>query len=167
MVHSLTRSQIASFGLAFVAVSVMMVLLFRSFGLGMLAMVPNVLPVAVTLGFMGFAGITLNVGTVMIASIAIGIAVDDSIHFVSHFRRHRAAGDDVEHALRQTTVGVGQALLTTSVVLALGFSVFGLSTISHLVNFGLLTALTVTTALACDFFLLPTLLWLRARARST
>ena len=160
MVHFLTRSQIASFSIAFVLVSLMMIALFRSFGLGLLSMVPNIIPIAITFGFMGFRGITLNVATVMIASIAIGIAVDDSIHFVSHFRHYRDQGLSTEAAVRKTINGVGQALLTTSVVLALGFSVFGLSDIAHLTNFGLLTALTVVTALAADFLLLPALLLL-------
>ena len=110
------------------------------------------------MGYMGWAGITLNFGTVMIASIAIGIAVDDTIHYTSHFRRHRSEGMDVEEAIRATTTGVGLAILSTSVVIALGFSIFGLSSFAHLVNFGMLTALTVVLAVAADFFVLPALL---------
>ena len=163
MIHFITRSQILSFGLAFVFVTICMIFVFRSFSLGLLAMVPNVVPIGLTFGFMGWAGITLNLGTVMIASIAIGIAVDDSIHFVSHYRRNRQEGLAVIDAIRSTTTGVGLALLNTSVVLTLGFSVFGLSDISHLVNFGLLTALTVITALLADFLLLPAVILLFVR----
>jgi uncharacterized protein len=160
MIHFITRSQVMSFGLAFTFVTLCMILVFRSFRMGLLAMVPNIFPIALTFGFMGWFGITLNLGTVMIASIAIGIAVDDSIHFVSHYQRNRAQGKNTEAAIYATTTGVGLALLNTSVVLALGFSVFGLSDISHLVNFGLLTALTVVTALLADFLLLPAVLLL-------
>ena len=155
MVHFITRSQVLSFGLAFVFVTLCMLILFRSVSLGLLAMIPNVFPIALTFGVMGFSGITLNLGTVMIASIAIGIAVDDSIHFVSHYRRNLQLGLTPAEAIHESITGVGMALLNTSVVLVLGFSVFGLSDISHLVNFGLLTALTVLTALAADFLLLP------------
>lgn len=158
MIHFITKSQVRSFGIAFVFVSLCMILVFRSFSLGMLAMVPNIFPVAFTFGVMGWTGITLNLGTVMITSIAIGIAVDDSIHYVSHFRRHRAEGLDLVDAIHSTTQGVGVALLNTSLVLALGFCVFGLSDISHLVNFGTLTALAVVVALLADFLLLPAVL---------
>ncbi len=158
LVEYITRSQLASFSLAFTAVLLMMMLQFRSVKMGLLAMVPNVFPIVITLGYMGYQGILLNVGTVMIASIAIGIAVDDSIHFVTHFRHYREAGQSTAEAIQTAITGVGQALLTTSIVLALGFSVFGTSSMSHLVNFGLLTALTVVTALAADFLLLPALL---------
>ncbi|MEE2902483.1 MAG: MMPL family transporter [Myxococcota bacterium] len=158
MIHFITRSQIRSFGIAFVFVSLCMVLVFRSIPLGILAMVPNIFPVVLTFGVMGWAGITLNLGTVMITSIAIGIAVDDSIHYVSHFRRHRASGQNLVNAIEETTRGVGVALLNTSLVLALGFCVFGLSDISHLVNFGTLTALAVVLALLADFLLLPAVL---------
>ena len=158
MIHFITRSQIRSFGIAFVFVSLCMVLVFRSIPLGLLAMVPNIFPVVLTFGVMGWAGITLNLGTVMITSIAIGIAVDDSIHYVSHFRRHRASGQNLVNAIEETTRGVGIALLNTSLVLALGFCVFGLSDISHLVNFGTLTALAVVLALLADFLLLPAVL---------
>jgi len=77
---------------------------------------------------------------------------------VTHFRHYREAGQSTAEAIQTAITGVGQALLTTSIVLALGFSVFGTSSMSHLVNFGLLTALTVVTALAADFLLLPALL---------
>jgi len=163
MVETITKSQLYSFSLAFVAVMFMMMLQFRSVGLGLLAMIPNIFPIAFTLGFMGYQGITLNVGTVMIASIAIGIAVDDSIHFVTHYRHYLDDGFSTVDAVRAATTGVGHALLTTSVVLAVGFSVFGLSSMSHMVNFGLLTAMTVTTALVADFFLLPAILILLDR----
>lgn len=155
MVHFITKGQVMSFGLAFIFVGLCMAAVFRSVSLGLLAMIPNVFPIALTFGVMGFTGTSLNLGTVMIASIAIGIAVDDSIHFVSHYRRHLQNGLAPEAAIRATTTGVGMALLNTSVVLVLGFSVFGLSDVSHLVNFGLLTALTVVTALLADFLLLP------------
>ena len=158
MIHFITKSQIRSFGIAFVFVTLCMILVFRSISLGMLAMVPNVFPVAFTFGIMGWTGITLNLGTVMITSIAIGIAVDDSIHYMSHFRRHRQDGLDLVAAIEATTKGVGVALLNTSLVLALGFCVFGLSDISHLVNFGTLTALAVVVALLADFLLLPAVL---------
>jgi len=158
MIHFITRSQIRSFGIAFVFVSLCMILVFRSLPLGVLAMVPNIFPIVLTFGVMGWIGITLNLGTVMITSIAIGIAVDDSIHYVSHFRRHRESGQNLVNAIEETTRGVGVALLNTSLVLALGFCVFGLSDISHLVNFGTLTALAVVLALLADFLLLPAVL---------
>ena len=163
MIHFITRSQVLSFGIAFTFVTLCMIFVFRSLALGLLAMVPNVVPVVLTFGFMGWSGITLNLGTVMIASIAIGIAVDDSIHYVSHYQRHRKDGLAIIQAIHSTTRGVGLALLNTSLVLALGFSVFGMSDISHLVNFGLLTALTVMTALMADFLVLPAVILILSR----
>ena len=163
MVEHITKSQLASFSLAFVAVCLMMMAQFRSIKMGLLAMVPNIFPIVFTLGYMGYRGISLNVGTVMIASISIGIAVDDSIHLVTHLRHYLDDGLSMPDAITSAIKGVGQALLTTSVVLAVGFSVFGLSSMSHMVNFGLLTAMTVVTALAADFFLLPAVLILLDR----
>ena len=104
---------------------------------------------------MGAAGINLDSMTAMVASVAIGLAVDDSIHFVSRVRLRQAEGDGMTDALRNATVDVGRALVFTSIVLCAGFGAMLVGSFVGMVYFGLLCMITIVFALAADLFLLP------------
>jgi len=154
----LVMGQIHSFGIVLAVLAVVMVLLFWSLRLGLLAMIPNLMPIGVMLGLMGWLDLPLDGFTVMIACIAIGIGVDDTIHYLHHLRGRLRAGDELSAAMTSTTRGVGRALVFTSVMLTLGFWIFCLSDFVGTRNFGLLTGITVMVALAADLLVLPAVL---------
>ena len=155
---SLLTTMAKSFAIAVVGVTLMMLLVMRSVRLGLLAMVPNLLPVLVAMGGMGWAGVRLDFATVMVAGIALGIAVDDTVHFLYRYRRELAASGDTVAAVRRALTTVGRAMITTSVVLFAGFSLMTLSTFPPHRTFGVVLALTMVVALASDLLLLPALL---------
>lgn len=162
----ITSSQIRGFGIALLAITIVLCALLRSVTTGLIAMVPNVVPVAVTLGVMGWAGIPLDYTTVLIAPVAIGIAVDDTMHLMTRLRVELTARGDYEAALRAALRDVGRPLVITSVVLVLGFLVNLASQTIPQRYFGILLGSTIGMALACDFLLLPALvLWLRPLGR--
>jgi len=154
----ITTSQIRGFGLAFAAITVMMCVLFRSIKLGLLSMASNLLPVMLTLGGMGWTGVPLDYVRLLIAPIAIGIAVDESIHHVTRLRHEFLRTGDYAEALAASMVDCGRALTITSGVLVAGFSVFILSAMASMAAFGLLLSSTIVLALAADFFLMPALM---------
>ncbi len=130
-------------------------------------MIPNLAPIVLCLGIMGLFGIALDSMTAMVASIAIGLAVDDSIHFVSRVRLHLAKGDDIERALHHSTVEIGRALIYTSLALASGFGVMLMSQFVGSVYFGMLCLITIVFALIADLLLLPVVLRWYGRRRPT
>ncbi len=151
----LVQGQIRSLGLMLVVLLIAMTALFRSVKMGLLAMIPNVVPIAAMLGLMGWADIRLDGFTVMIACIAIGIGVDDTIHYLHHLKHELSLGKPLDPAMTATVTSVGRALVFTSVVLALGFWIFCLSDFVGTYNFGLLTGVTVLVALIADLVILP------------
>ena len=151
----LVNGQIESMGLVLVVLLMAMILLFRSLRMGLMAMIPNVVPIAAMLGLMGWMDIRLDGFTVMIACIAIGIGVDDTIHYLHHLKHELSLGKDLDRAMADTVLSVGRALVFTSVVLALGFWIFCLSDFVGTFNFGLLTGVTVLVALIADLVILP------------
>jgi len=156
----LVNGQIRSFGIVLAVLFVVMVLVMRSPRMGLLAMIPNVLPIAFMMGLMGWLGMPLDGFTVMIASIAIGIGVDDTIHYLHHLRHELGQGVPLRDAMSHTMRSVGRALVFTSIVLALGFWVFCLSDFVGTRNFGFLTGITVLVALVADLVVLPAVLLL-------
>jgi len=153
----LISTQVRSFGLAFVIILVTMLLVF-GLRAGLVSVVPNVFPIVMVFGIMGYAGFDLNMATAIIASIAIGIVVDDTIHYFSHFRaQYQETGDRLQ-AMRNALLHVGPALLFTSAVLVLGFLIFLFSNTRILMDFGILSSLAVLTALLGDLFIGPVLL---------
>jgi predicted RND superfamily exporter protein len=158
----LITSQVRSFALAFAIIVPLIGLFFRSARYALLSLPPNLLPILLTLGFMGAAGIRLNPATVMIAAIAFGIVVDDSIHFLSHYREARRSAAPAD-AVVATLRAVGRPLWITSIVVAAGFSVLCFSSFVPLFDFGLLSAATMLSALAGNLLLLPALLTWRHR----
>ncbi len=157
MEEYLLRSQIQSFGTALLAIFGVFALLLRSPGWALVAMVPNVVPVVLTLAWMALAGIPLDVVTVMIASITLGIVVDDTIHLLHGFEHARAEGLAPGAAMGDALAKSGHALLFTALVLALGFATLSLSEFRPTARFGELTAVTIVVALAAELLLLPAL----------
>jgi len=122
-------------------------------------MVPNLFPIVVTMGIMGWTGIRLDTATIMITSVAIGIAVDDTIHFLARFKMELLRnGGDYDLAIRETVRSVGRAIVFTSIILFWGFISLTLGHFKPTVYFGFLTSLTMIVALVGDIFLLPVLL---------
>jgi len=150
--------QIRSLGLALAVICVIMALALRSWKLGLISILPNCLPILLVWGVMGVAGIPINLATCMVPSISIGIAVDDTIHFLARYRREVLAGAEVSEAIRTTLRTTGRAMVTTSLVLTAGFLVILLSQFPTNVYFGVLCALTIAVALLGDLLLLPALL---------
>ncbi len=158
----MVAGQVKSFFAALVVICVMMVLVLWSFRVGLLAMIPNVLPILLTMGLMGWLGITLNVTTVMIASIALGIAVDDTIHMLVRIRSESRAKGNHEEGCERALQSVGRAVVFTSVVLSGGFAILLLASLVPAGHFGILIAFTMLSALLADLVLIPVLiLWLK------
>jgi len=135
-------------------------LLFRSFSLGLLALLPNVLAAGLVLGLMGWIGLPLDLMTITIAAIVIGIGVDDTIHYIHRYREEVARDGDGRAALLRSHRSIGHAIFFTSVTVMAGFSILGLSNFNPTVYFGLLTALSMALALLANLTLLPALLLL-------
>ena len=135
-------------------------LLFRSLSLGLLALLPNVLAAALVLGLMGWIGLPLDLMTITIAAIVIGIGVDDTIHYIHRYREEVARDGDGRAALLRSHRSIGHAIFFTSVTVMAGFSILGLSNFNPTVYFGLLTALSMALALLANLTLLPALLLL-------
>ncbi|MBI4208251.1 MAG: MMPL family transporter [Deltaproteobacteria bacterium] len=155
LVHLLLTGQIKSFTVAFVLICVVMLFVLRSFSLGILSLIPNLFPIVITLGLMGWLGIALDVGTAMIASILFGIVIDDTVHYVFRWRREIEEGVSYEDAIRNTLQVVGRPILFTALVLTVGFSVLGFSGYLPVARFGLLSSFAVIAALLGDLFVLP------------
>jgi predicted RND superfamily exporter protein len=153
----IVTSQVQGFLTAFAVIGAMMCVLLRSFRTGVIVMLPNLSPVFLTLGFMGWAGILLDYSKVAIAAVAMGIAVDDTIHLIARFRHEFEQRHDYEAALRASLGDVGRALIITSVALIAGFLMLQASVLDTTATRGLLLAGTIAAALLADFLLLPAL----------
>ncbi len=162
-----TKSQIQGFGVAFAIIMLLMPLVMGSFTTGLIAMLPNLFPILAGFGVMGFFGIPLEVHTLLVAPIIIGIAVDDTIHFMTDYQMERSHGTCAAEAILNTYREVGQAITFTSIVLSAGFLIFLLSSSQGLAYFGTLSAIAMFTALACDLLLLPAILGRRHTATVT
>jgi len=161
--HYLVKSQISSFATAFVTVFTVIFLVFRSWRYGLLAIVPNLFPVLAVFGVMGWLGISLNIATVMVASVALGVVDDDTIHFISRFRRERKEGAPIPAAIEAATVHEGRAALTTAIISSAGFAVLMMSEYKPSAWFGGLLALTMIVAFLAEVFILPATIVLLSR----
>ncbi|MCP4921419.1 MAG: MMPL family transporter [Proteobacteria bacterium] len=160
MMDYIVVSQLTSFGLAFVIVFGLLALLFRSIRVAALAVPANLLPVLFVLGLMGVLGIRLDVATVTIAAIVLGLVVDDTVQFLYRFRAEFDVDQDHEAAVRRSVGSVGRSLAVTTVVLALGFSVLGLANVKSVIYFGLLISAAMVFALLMDLLVLPAVIML-------
>ncbi len=160
MQERLLESQIRSFALAFLLIGPVIALLLRSARYAVLSLAPNLTPIVLSLGVMSLFDIALDPATVMIAGIALGIAVDDTIHLLESYQRRRRAGDDAVQAVDHSLQTVGRAMMRTSVVATLGFLVLCFSEFLPLLYFGLFTAVAMLAAMVVDLVVLPALLLL-------
>ena len=157
-VSGLIDNLLRSFGAAFVVITLFMIVMLRGLKLGLIAMVPNLVPILMIMGLMGMTGMPIDMGNLMLASVAIGVAVDDTIHFLHHFHEARVGGNSVNDAIEAAVQHAGRAMAATSMVLSLGFSVFLTGSMVHLQRFGGLIALTAIIALLVDVTFAPPLL---------
>ncbi|HSS64328.1 MAG TPA: MMPL family transporter [Gammaproteobacteria bacterium] len=158
MTTDIVRSQLWSFALAFLTVFGVIGILFRSARVAALAIPANLIPVVFILGIMGLAGIRLDVATVTIAAVVLGIVVDDTVHFLHRLCHECRRSDSHAKAVCTTARTAGYAIVTTTVVLALGFSVFGLAEIKSIIWFGLLMAVGLAAGVIADLLLMPALI---------
>lgn len=153
-----TSGLLRSLAISLAAVCLIMIVAFRSWRLGLLAIVPNVIPIGINYAILGLGDLTLNAGTSITGCIAIGMAVDDTIHFLMIFRHGLNMGGGKHMALEHTLRHVGRPMVTTSVSLLAGFSVLMFSNFSPIASLGMLVAATMVACLVCDLVLLPVLL---------
>jgi predicted RND superfamily exporter protein len=162
MLQSLFNSQIKTLGLVLIILMAMFYLLFRSFKIALIATITDVVAVGVVFGFMGWAGIPLDMMTITIAAISLGIAVDDAIHYLHRFKNEVQKDGNYEAALHRAHASIGYAMYYTTLAIMLGFSVLILSNFVPTIYFGLLTVLAMLMALLANLILLPRLLlWLK------
>ncbi len=158
MLQSLYRSQIATLGAVLAGVGLMFLVLFRSLTLALIGIVPNLLAAGVVLGIMGFAGIPLDMMTITMAAITIGIAVDNSIHYLYRFREELPACGDYVRTLHLCHANIGRAVFYTSCTVIFGFSILILSNFFPTIHFGVLAGLAMLVALLAALTLLPKLI---------
>ncbi|MDT7043706.1 efflux RND transporter permease subunit [Candidatus Nitronereus thalassa] len=157
MLQSLFRSQIVTLGFVFIAIFVMFMILFRSVKVATIAIIPNSLAAALVLGIMGWFKIPLDIMTITIAAISVGIAVDDTIHYVHRYKTEFQKDGDYWASVRRAHKSIGRAMHYTSLTITLGFSILALSEFVPTVYFGLLTGFAMVSALLVDLTLLPLL----------
>ncbi|WP_053979412.1 efflux RND transporter permease subunit [Marinagarivorans algicola] len=160
MLQSLFSSQIVTMGAVFLGIGFMFLLLFRSLTIALVALVPNILAASAILGGMGLVGIPLDMMTITIAAITVGIGVDDTIHYIHRFKTELAIDGDYMQAMHRAHSSIGRAMYYTSVIIIFGFSIMVLSQFIPTIYFGLLTGLAMLAALSGALFLLPQLILL-------
>lgn len=167
LITSLLGDQLNSFLLAAAGIVVCMTIAFRNLWIGVASLLPNVFPILLVIGGMGWIGVPVNIGTAMIACVSMGLTVDSSIHYLSGYRRARQLGRDHAAAIRETHAGVGRALVFANVALIAGFTVLALSNFIPLIYFGILVSFSMLGGLLGNLVLLPLLLhWIPLRYSS-
>jgi predicted RND superfamily exporter protein len=154
----IVETAMRSYVMAFLLITPLMIFFIGSLRTGVVSMAPNLMPIVIVMGVMGWSGAPLDIFTVLIAGIALGLVVDDTLHILHGFRRDYEESKDVEGAIQRTMQTTGRALLFTTVVLTCAFSIYGFASAETVVNFGLFTALAVFLAFILDIFLTPALL---------
>ena len=154
----LTWGQVKSLSLTLIAIAVIMFALFLSYKVGLIAVLPNLFPIVVNFGIMGWLDMELSMATSLIASVAIGLAVDDTIHYLVRFNSEFRKDLDDRRALRQTLQHMGPPIIFTTLTLGLGFSILLFSSFKPTVIFGLMMVITMLSALVGDLVLLPALM---------
>ena len=147
------ESSIESYIIAFIVIAILMVLLIGNFKLGLLSMIPNLTPIMFGIAFMVVFDLPLDMFTILIGAIAIGMVVDDTIHYMHNFKRYYIIHNDVDEAIRLTLHSSGRAIFITSIVLSSGFLVFMFASMTNLFNFGLITGVTVIVAMITNLTL--------------
>ncbi|MGB5323884.1 MAG: MMPL family transporter, partial [Pseudomonadales bacterium] len=158
MLQSLFTSQILTLGVVFIAIMIMLAILFRSIWLAFIGIIPNILAALLVLGGMGWAGLPLDMMTITIAAISIGIGVDNTIHYVHRFKREFPASRNYVQTMYRCHGSIGRAMYYTSITIIFGFSILALSNFKPSIYFGLLTGVAMLSALLGSLLLLPRLL---------
>ncbi len=135
-----------------------MVLLIGRFRIGLLSMIPNLFPIVFMIGIMGWFNMDMDLFTMLVGSIALGLAVDDTIHFLHNFRRYFEENGDAKDAVMRTLNTAGRAMIVTTCVLSMGFYIFMFASMNNYFNFGVLTGSAIVLALLSDFFIAPALM---------
>ncbi|MCO4768650.1 MAG: MMPL family transporter [Deltaproteobacteria bacterium] len=151
----LVTDMLNSLGTAFIVICLLMMVLLRSFRVGLIAMIPNVLPLLITIGFMGWAEIPIRTSTALIFSVALGVAANDTVHFTMRFREELFATKDREEAVRRTMLSSGRAIIFTSVLLVFGFLTMMTTHFVGIFQMGVLGSVTLLAALLGDLLILP------------
>lgn len=158
LIDSLLADQWSSFLLAAAAIVLTMAVAFRDWRVGLISLLPNLFPIVLVIGSMGWVGVPINIATAMIASVSVGLTVDSTIHYIWSFREKRRQGVPFDDALETTHQGVGLALVFSNVALVAGFSVLTLSYFIPTIYFGILVSLAMLGGLLGNLVLLPILL---------
>lgn len=157
-IEALVWGQIESLVLASAVITFIMFIALRSWSVGAMSLIPNAFPIILNFGIMGALGIPLNTATALISVVAIGIAVDDTIHYLTEYNRNRINKMSICDAIEHTTLEKGLAISATSLILIIGFGVLLLSNFVPTINFGGLSAVIMLTAWAGDILVLPAIL---------
>ncbi len=152
------HSSVISYFIAFIGITFMMMLILGSVRIGLLSMIPNLTPIILGLLIMYIDNIPLDMFTLLIGSIAIGLAVDDTIHFMHNYRRYYIETQDSSKAIEHTFFTTGKAMVITTIVLSLGFYSYLMAQMVSIQNFGLLTGSVIIFALLADLLLAPALM---------
>ena len=160
MLQSLFKSQILTLGVVMIGIALMLLVLFQSVSLAVIGIIPNILSAAIILGLMGLLNIPLDMMTITIAAITIGIAVDNAIHYIYRFREEFARSGDYLETLHYCHANIGRAVFYTAITIIVGFSILVMSNFIPTIYFGLLTAMAMFIALFAALTLLPKLILL-------
>lgn len=160
MLQSLYKSQIVTLGAVFLGILIMFLVLFRSLSLSLIAIIPNLLAASIVLGGMGIAGVPLDMMTITIAAITVGIGVDDTIHYIHRFKTEFAVDRNYIASMHRSHASIGRAMFYTSVIIVVGFSILSLSKFIPTIYFGLLTGFAMLAAILAALTLLPRLILL-------
>jgi predicted RND superfamily exporter protein len=159
MIHTFTQRLLGSFGpsivIAVVLITAIMMWMLRSIKLGLVALLPNVVPLVVVLGAMSVLGYPIKPSTVLVISIAFGMAVDNTIHLLTRVTQHAERGGLVSSGLSRGLAEAGGVMIVTTAIVTAGFTLLVASHFTVLVLIGLMTAVTAVTALVADLFVLP------------
>lgn len=154
----ITRGLVRSVFTALLMITVLMIFVFGSIKMGLIAMIPNVFPVLIVGGIMGFAKIPLEFVTMTVAPMIMGLAVDDTIHFISHMKKNLMQTKDYNKSVSRTFSTVGTAITETTVILCLSFLVFTVSRVNGIIYMGVLTCCGILAAYLADIFVTPILI---------
>ena len=158
VLQSLYASQILTLGAVFVAIGIMFLALFRSVSLALLGLAPNILAAGLVLGVMGLAGIPLDIMTITIAAIVVGMGVDNCIHYIHRFRREFELDGSYREAMYRSHSSIGRAMYYTTLTVVVGFSMLTLSNFTPSIYFGVLTVMAMLAAVMGALLLLPKLI---------
>ena len=163
--NELYISMASTYIIAFLVITPIMIILMGSLKIGLLSMIPNLAPIIITLGIMGTFGIDLTTATLLVGSIAMGLVVDDTIHFMHNFQRYHLRDGDIKQAVSQTLQSTGMAITFTTLVLSAAFLVFVFNTLIDWIFFGVVASICIVIALFADITLAPALLTLLHKNR--